>query len=472
MRKHADLENSQLSHQEQITSLSTERDQLSSSSAALDLQLQSATSSLKQSEEKLAQANASLTSSARQLEAAQNEMRTAQRRADEAEEAQKKLQDEGTGLMRSLEEMRPKIVELTEDKLQLSEKVERLTSNLSQRDATIALFEEQLAQSQQSGSDVQNQHESSMKTWQAEKATNEKTISELQQALSELQTQLDNALASARELEADRAKHRQTSVRQHEEIEKLTQAQWKQEEEGKALRQNLEERMHSEEDNRQALAEVQSEVETLREQLSAKEDELQGLRQSSTSSIAQSDSQSLDDEVRSALKQEYDLELSASQSRIRALEADLYGAEQRFVSLQKEVDPLEEELAQLRPLVARYQKSHESSHSARDTSSQREDGEPHFAGTAAIDEGLPPAIRHQRHVSLAMLQARMYSEAEAANMYALSKGATETSLSSSHEHHSQTSVGSGSVDYLRWPQFLDESHVFWCSSCKGDLIVL
>ncbi len=357
---------------------------------------------MKQSEEKLAQANASLTSSARQLEAAQNEMRTAQRRADEAEEAQKKLQDEGTGLMRSLEEMRPKIVELTEDKLQLLEKVERLTSNLSQRDATIALFEEQLAQSQQSGSDVQNQHESSMKTWQAEKATNEKTISELQQALSELQTHLDNALASARELEADRAKHRQTSVRQHEEIEKLTQAQWKQEEEGNALRQNLEERMHSEEDNRQALAEVQSEVETLREQLSAKEDELQGLR----------------------------------------------------------------------PLVARYQNSHESSHSARDTSSRREDGEPHFAGTAAIDEGLPPAIRHQRHVSLAMLQARMYSEAEAANMYALSKGATENSLSSSHEHHSQTSAGSGSVDYLRWPQFLDESHVFWCSSCKGDLIVL
>ena len=90
--------------------------------------------------------------------------------------------------------------------------------------------------------------------------------------------------------------------------------------------------------------------------------------------------------------------------------------------------------------------------------------------SALIDENLPPATRRQRHISLAMLQARMYSEAEAATIHAATSKTSKSSVTG-HGHSAASSMDS-SVISLRWPQFLDESHVFWCATCKGDLIVL
>jgi len=72
-----------------------------------------------------------------------------------------------------------------------------------------------------------------------------------------------------------------------------------------------------------------------------------------------------------------------------------------------------------------------------------------------------------------MLQARMYSEAEVAQLQ--ESNFHQHSLKQMYESLESVPEDNG-VDaghgLLRSPQFLDESHVFWCSSCNGDLIVL
>ena len=65
----------------------------------------------------MTQAATELAANSKQLHNAQNKLNAqterATRRAEEAEKIQGNLQAEGTNLMRSLNEMRPKIVELT-----------------------------------------------------------------------------------------------------------------------------------------------------------------------------------------------------------------------------------------------------------------------------------------------------------------------------------------------------------------------
>ena len=57
---------------------------------------------------------------------------------------------------------------------------------------------------------------------------------------------------------------------------------------------------------------------------------------------------------------------------------------------------------------------------------------------------------------------------------------TGGSLSNSHSHshtpsHSHSGSRPGTPSQRRAhhrPQFLDENHIFWCSACKGDLVIL
>jgi len=82
---------------------------------------------------------------------------------------------------------------------------------------------------------------------------------------------------------------------------------------------------------------------------------------------------------------------------------------------------------------------------------------------SVIDANLPPEIRHKRRVSLSMLKARMDGE----------RGVT--SLNHKVRKDLPTTAEEGAAP-KRQPtsrhQFLDESHVFWCHSCRGDLVSL
>ena len=108
--------------QGRLSSLTSERDQLLRDKTELEQKINDEGLSVSELQQKLATTVAELTTSVRTLQQTQAELRNANRRADEAEKIQKDLQAEGIGLMRSLEEMRPKIVELTDAKLDLGEK--------------------------------------------------------------------------------------------------------------------------------------------------------------------------------------------------------------------------------------------------------------------------------------------------------------------------------------------------------------
>ena len=74
-------------------------------------------------------------------------------------------------------------------------------------------------------------------------------------------------------------------------------------------------------------------------------------------------------------------------------------------------------------------------------------------------------MRHKRKVSLGMLKARIDSELAAV-------GPAPLALSRAVSPHA--GLPSVPEDHYgaRRPQFLDESHIFWCHSCRGELVIL
>lgn len=474
-KKYSDLQTSFATIKEDLSSVNSERDSLLSLKETLTIQVRTAERTTADLESKLGQSTSELSNLARQLDSTQAELRSAIRKADDAEHTQQSLQGEARGLMDSLNELRPKVVALTGEKLELSEKVDQLTRSVTQRDASISELESLLDQLQQTNSEAQARYDQLVKERDSETATTEKSIAVLQQSYDDLQQQYADTVASSRELEADRSRQRQIAIRQQEEIDNLQIDKRAQNEEISTLQERLEERQRAEEDTQRMLEELQAEVESLRSDLAAKEDEISRVRQAAASPSTLPPN--LNDEFQSALKQQYDLELSSAQSTIRNLESSIYEAESRELQLQKQLASMEDELVQLRS-ITKTQKAHafarRDSFSRRASddlrrpsfTSNRSDSIGRLQSSKSIDQGLPLATRHQRHVSLAMLQARMFSEAEAASLHLASKSGSPT-----HGQASFASVSSSTYQ-LRRPQFLDESHVFWCASCKGDLIVL
>ncbi|THH10152.1 hypothetical protein EW145_g1512 [Phellinidium pouzarii] len=454
LRKIADLEIKLYSAEAELSAITSERDTLTTTNTSFASQLEVSHKLAAELELKILQTTSNLATLTRQLDSTQAELRIASRRAEDAEKAQRDLQEEGATLMRSLDEMRPKIVELTSAKLELSEQVELLTRSLDQRDYTISDLEGQLEHAHNIASDTRGEHERLVKERDEERISAETDLAELQRAHSELQNQLDDALASAQELEADRGKQRQAIVRLQEEYNNLLSTEQNHSKETYTLQSDLEERHQAEKDRQRLLDELRSE-------LASKDDEISRLRILSSPSPG---SQSLNDEVQGALKQRYEFELSSAQTTIRSLETSVYDAEAQYRLLQKQVATMEDEIIRLRSTT----NAQNSQRSRSETESVQR-----LPPSALIDEKLPHATRHQRHVSLAMLQARMFSEAEVASLHAPSsrERASPKVFPPIQEHPSRISLDS-SVQPTRRPQFLDESHIFWCSSCKGDLIVL
>lgn len=429
-------------------------------------------------QKKLSQTVSELNTSVRALQQAQAELKAANRRADEAEKIQSNLQTEGTALMRSLEEMRPKIVELTDAKLELGEKVGGLTRTLKARDDHIAQLElalEELREKHESAEDKRRELDTAL---EKERTSSQMSATELQKGYSALQKELDELRATTRNLEGERSEYRQLASRHLQEVDRLSASAQTHSDQIASLRRELDERKQDQEEAQDLLTRAQGELEVIQDELSAKVEEIERLREAVTRPTTPGTA-SLDGEMLSALRQQHSLELSAAQSEIRALETSVYQAEAKSHALQKQVAELEDQLlhghpnsrtAQRPPRVANRnidpsdELRRASFNSVRPTTNPLRPTSP-----LSSFEGLSAETRHKRRVSLGMLKARIDSEAAAAKSHPPSRASPAQRIAALPTVVEPSTVPQSPK---RTSQYLDDSHIFWCHSCQGDLVIL
>ncbi|KAI1794014.1 hypothetical protein LXA43DRAFT_884897 [Ganoderma leucocontextum] len=481
--RHVEVERQHSAIQEQLSSVVAARDGLLGERTTLQIEIEGNKSLVSELQQKLAALASDLATNARQLKQVQAELRAANARADDAEKTQKELQAEGIGLMRSLDEMRPKIVELTDGKLMLSEKIDSLEKTIGARDNVIAQLETSLEELGEEKVSVERDRDGLRSTLDGERSALQKDSTELQQAYSELQTELTAAQRRAQDLEDERDKLRLVANSNVEEMRRLTDSLRLQTTQADALRMEVEERTQAQTESSEFLERAQTEMETLRAEYAQKDEELERLREATSVLPSRSDlsqPHSLDAEMLSALKQQHALELSAAHQQVRALETSVFNAEAHAHALQRHVSVLEDELAQLRPLRPSSRASSIQALPKRTVSrtvghsddlrrasfqSHRPAGPPPPSTLPAF-EGLSDDARHKRKVSLSMLKARIDSEvAASSHIPRPSSRNSKSSPSIPPPHHTHTQPA-------KRPIFMDESHIFWCHSCQGDLVVL
>jgi hypothetical protein len=206
---------------------------------------------------------------------------------------------------------------------------------------------------------------------------------------------------------------------------------------------------------------------------------------------------SLDAELLSSLRQQHALDLSAAQSQIRALENSVFDAEARAHALQKQVVALEDQLAhsRSRPSSRLGQRSFSpgqfrpSSRAGSHADLRRSSFGSHRPSKSNLapplsrsifDQNMSAETRHKRLVSLSMLKARIDSEVQVTSRSRASSRASSVralspvlSLPGQEPNPPPDSPQSHTHPHpVHRPQFLDDSHVFWCHSCTGDLVIL
>ncbi|KAI0783366.1 hypothetical protein C8Q75DRAFT_444278 [Abortiporus biennis] len=453
-----------------------------------------------------------MTASVRALHQAQAELRLAQRRADEAEKIQKDLQSEGVTLMKSLDEMRPKIVELTNEKLDLADKVDSLQSALKSRDSVIANLESTLDELRDQKSDVEGKHKEVQAALERERMASNDNASELQKAFTELQDEFNAAQASIKALESERRDLEEMASRQMEELHRLSASVQNQTEQIGSLRSELDERNQARDESQEFLEQARTELEAMRSELAGKDEEIERLREavalaSTPTSPGPGEHNSFNDEMLSAIRQQHSLEMSNAQSEIRRLDTAVFQAEAKAHTLQKQVSQLEDQISQLRgtsssrvnvagpgaggiaarPLSRNYDRSDELRRASftsnnRPSSNHSNSSNPIPPSLLPSNfDGLSPETRHKRRVSLSMLKARIDSESAGKSKQQAS--ALSLSRSSPAQHpgglppvpepdSNPPSPPPPSLSPPRRTQFLDETHVFWCHACRGDLVIL
>ncbi|EGO05255.1 hypothetical protein SERLA73DRAFT_82847, partial [Serpula lacrymans var. lacrymans S7.3] len=400
----------------------------------------------------------------------------ANRRADDAERVQKDLQAEGTHLLRSLDEMRPKIVELTAEKVDLMEKVNGVEHELKSRDAVIAQLENAVGEIREQEETAQAVLEETIALREKEKSSAQKANLELQNAYTELQAEFEAMQGAVKSLEAERATLRQSEIHQREDLDRLSfkLSSLQQSDDSSNVRRELEDYKHFAEEQQGLLDDANDELEALRAEIASKVEEIERLNQSVSIASTSDDARSLDDEMLSAVKQQYSLDLSTAQSRIRTLESSVFEAQATSHNLQKQVNILEDQLAQSRRATATPRPfspgipSRPSSRGVNHTDLRRASFG-HKSTTLApsrsvFDVGLSPETRHKRQVSLSMLKARIDSE-----MAAVSVGSHPSSRAISpaihHDHPVLSTIPEPDNDSLHSDpssfkrlQFMDDSH--------------
>ena len=481
--RHAELDNLHKSLQEQLSSVSAERDNLSEEKAKLQSHIGDRQSSIDELKQKLAQTVSELSTSVRALQQTQAELKTANRRADEAEKAQADLQSEGIGLMRSLEEMRPKIVELTDTKLDLGEKVDGLTKTVRARDDAIAQLEGAVEELREKHARAESRVGELTNVLAKERSSSDESATELQRGYSEIQKELEEARKTAGTLETERSEYRSMAAQRSQEVDRLTASVQAYTEQLASLKDELEDRKEAEDNAHQVLERTRTEMETLRADLAAKENEIDRLQQ-----VIHPSTPSLDEEMLSAMDQQHALELSAAQSEIRSLETSVYEAESQALTLQRQVAALEDQLSHYRAAARNSPRASAARSSGRIVDHSDDLRRASFgsvrSGGAGLTrptsppssfEGLSAETRHRRRVSLGMLKARIDSEAATVRSHPASRQSPVVKASVLPTVVEPVSSAPGTPragSPQRKTQFLDDSHIFWCHSCRGDLVIL
>ncbi|KAF8322999.1 uncharacterized protein EI90DRAFT_3077121 [Cantharellus anzutake] len=101
-----------------------------------------------------------------------------------------------------------------------------------------------------------------------------------------------------------------------------------------------------------------------------------------------------------------------------------------------------------------------------------------------LDSALTPEARHKRKISLSMLKARIDSEREAHAARPVTQALPPLTAMKEEELSSPSTQSPRAPFNLpdsdpthprslsRSQHFRDESHIFWCHACSGDLVVL
>ncbi len=517
--KQSDLEGRHAFAQKQLTSVTAEHQALRLEKTSLQSQLDEHLGTIAGLRKAASQSAANQEAFNRQLRSSQADLRNVIRRAEEAERTHQDLQNEGSSLMRSLDEMRPKIVELTNAKLELSEKVNLLEQAVRDRDGVIAQLESSLQAAQDQNESLASKLLDSETARERDRSEAQETQDELQGGYAQIETELSDALASIRELEVERAGQRQLAGQRVDELDRMSSTSHSLKVEIASLHQELEERKLAEVEQQDFLERARTDIEVLRADLVAKVEEIEELRaevsaaaaHSASSSSSSPSSPSLDKEMMNALKQQHRLELSAAQSQIRALQSSVFEAEARAHSFQKQLSQSEDQLAQLRAASSHvaaqrsFSPTGQNPSSSRPSSRQRNRsddlrraslsqrrgggggvgvpaGGPRSGAASAFGANLSPETRHKRKVSLGMLKARIDSEMAAGVIPSVP---TSRAASPLHLHHHASAAAdldkaspldphaaNDAHSLHKRSQFLDESHIFWCHSCRGELVVL
>lgn len=219
---------------------------------------------------------------------------------------------------------------------------------------------------------------------------------------------------------------------------------------------------------RDVLDQARQEIETLRHELRTKEEESELFQNETTTQGPRS----LNDEFVATLRQQHALELSAAQSQLRAFEDSVFDAEAKAHTFQKQIVFLEQQLRQARstshvnrsfsPVPSRPASRNEADLRRSSFSSHRNTA-PSPLSRGVLEQDLSPETVHKRKISLSMLKARMESE--------MAVQPPSRALSPVHSLPGSSRPASPVIGHRR-AQFLDDSHVFWCSSCRGDLVIL
>ena len=463
--RHSSLEAEHAALQGHLQSANNRRDALLEERASLHSQVEFNQSAVKQLQQKLGELASEVTSSDRTLQNVQGELRAALRRAEESEKTQKDLQAEGTRLMQSLEDMRPKIVELTSVKLELMEHIERLEHEKRSRDTLISKLEMALNEGTERETEAAKLRKESDALREKDNHSLQQTVADLQRGYSLLEAELQSAQATVKTLEAERTRTRQGEVRHADMSNRMNAEARRREEEISQLESALTSSRRNEAEQSQLIHHYRTEIEALQSELVAKEEELESVQKTP---ITDGGLRSLDDEMLSAVKQQHVMELSSTQSQIRALETAVFEAQDKAHRYQRQMHVLEEQLASRsvsratsRPFSPAGRPSSRTSNDLRRGSLTKSSSL--VPSTRSVfDVGLSPETRHKRQVSLSMLKARIESETAAYRQTPPPRGLSPvpdvlSDVMDSHAHR---------------PQFMDESHIFWCHSCRGELVIL
>jgi chromosome segregation ATPase len=379
-----------------------------------------------------------------------------------AEETVKSLQGENVELMQSLNEVRDKVVQLSGEKMDLTERVEGAERALRSREDTIAQLELELQRAEAVKAETD-----ALKGDHGKQVQRLETILvEHQQAYAALQGEMDEMSKGVQSLNGERTNLRHTIAQLELDLQTARGEATNLEAETQTLRLELNDRAKGGDEISGMLSTLREEVEGLRTELSLKNEELLRAEANARSPMP-SGLENLSDEMHA-------LELSAAQSQVRSLETTLFQEQAKTHTLQRRITGLEDEVHMMKMQTAHPQRLlSPRPPSVASVESKRAPQPPPAPKRPPIDSSLPADVMHKRKISLSMLKARIESELSvrvtSPNGHTPRMGMGQLVEEDEEDGHVHSH---GKKGHRPQPQFGDELHVFCCASCQGDLVVL